>query len=351
MILNELIIRGRNLGISMSASHQAQKVRSNMSRRKVCVLAYEGLHAFEYGLAVDVFFSDNLQLGEWYDFQVVGVDPKPINGTGNIVINKSADISALSDADLIIVPGWRGVDDNIPTELRTALIDAHARGVKIATICTGIFVLAQCGLLDGKRATTHWQFIEDLRAKYPKIHVDDKVAFIEDDNLITSGGALLAIDMCLHIVRGDFGAKIANIIARRLNVNVPSDAGNHERQMGRLRSHHPRLYQGSIAQLLDKIRATINEDWEIDRMAGETHASARTLQRRFKSATGYSPHMWLTIERIELAKDLLETTNMNIQKIADVTGLKTPETFRHHFKRITGTSPTKYRAQKIDSIS
>ena len=202
--------------------------------------------------------------------------------------------------------------------------------------------MAQCGLLDGKRATTHWQFMDDLCERYPHITIDKNAAFVEDGHVITSGGATFGIDMCLHIVRGDYGAKISSIIARRLNVET-QDGGAEA--IGARQSHMPRLYHGNIALLLDRIRANINEDWGIERMADVTRASARTLQRRFKDATGHSPHMWLTIERVELAKDLLQTTNMNIQQIATATGLKTPETFRHHFKRLAGTSPTKFRAE------
>lgn len=323
---------------------QNSLVRKPNRKRNVCVLAYNGLRAFEYGIAVEVFYSKNLQLDNWYEFQVIAVDPSPIEGNGHISIDASTDLKSLLQADLIIIPGWRGVDENIPSKLRETLIVAHEQGIKIASICTGVFVLAQCGLLDGKRATTHWQYIDDLCSRHPDIKVDENVAFVEDGHLITSGGSTAGVDMCLHIIRGDYGAKIATIVARRLNVDPQSDVGVDGNGYVNLQSRIPYLYQGNIAPLLDKIRASINEDWGIERMADVTRVSARTLQRRFKDATGHSPHMWLTIERVELTKDLLETTNLNIQQIATATGLKTPETLRHHFKRITGNSPTKFRA-------
>ncbi len=318
--------------------------RSNQ-RRKVCVLAYDGLRPFEYGLAVEIFFSKNLKLENWYDFQVIAVDDSPITGIGNISIEASTDLTALLHADLIIMPGWRGIDEKIPPALKDTLVEAHGRGVQIASICTGVFVLAQSGLLDGKRATTHWQYLEDLATHFPQIKVDENVPFVDDDHIITSAGATAGIEMCLHIIRGHYGAKIASIVARRLNVDPQYVIDVEDNALMRSQNRIPRLYQGNISPLLDKIRASINEDWGIERMSEVTRSSARTLQRRFKDSTGHSPHMWLTIERVELAKDLLETTPLNIQQIATATGLKTPETFRHHFKRLTGTSPTKFRAK------
>jgi len=309
--------------------------------RKVCVLAYDGLCTFEYALAVEIFALPRPDLEAWYDFQTVAVDQGPLRGLGNVRVEADTDLSPLSKADLIIIPGWRGADEPVPQALCEALVDAHRRGAKIASICSGVFVLAACGLLDGRDATTHWRYVETFREKYPSIKVNPNVLYVDADGVLTSAGSASGIDLCLHIIRQDFGTSIANQVARRLVIPAHRSGGQAQ-YIARPISNN---YHSNVAPLLDQIRESLDEDWEIDRMAKEAFTSARTLQRRFKRATGHSPHTWLTIERIELAKDLLETTHLNIQQIADVTGLKTPETLRHHFKRLTGASPTQFRAK------
>jgi len=307
--------------------------------RHVCILAYDGLCTFEYSLAVEIFALPRPEIQHWYTYETVAVDSGSIRGAGNIVVEGASNIAALENADIIIVPGWRGEKEPVPNELKNALHAAHERGARIASICSGVFVLAQCGLLNGKKATTHWRYTESLRKQFPLIRVDQKVLYIDEGKVLTSAGSAAGLDLCLHIVRSDLGAKTANEVARRLVVPAFRDGG----QAQFVARPIPTAFYGNIAPLLDVIRESLDEEWEIDRIAKAANTSARTLQRRFKLATGHSPHMWLTNERIELAKDLLETTNLNIQQIADVTGLKTPETFRHHFKRLTGDSPTRFR--------
>ena len=315
------------------------KSTDRVAGHHVCILAYDGLCTFEYSLAVEIFALARPELQNWYTCETVAVDNGPIRGMGNVVIDGASDIAALEKADVIIVPGWRGEKDPVPSELQKALHNAHERGARIASICSGVFVLAQCGLLDGKKATTHWRYTESLREQFPAVNVNQKVLYVDEGQVLTSAGSASGLDLCLHIVRSDFGAKAANEVARRLVVPAFRDGG----QAQFISRPIPTAFYGNIAPLLDVIRESLDEDWEIERIAKAANTSARTLQRRFKLATGHSPHMWLTHERVELAKDLLETTNLNIQQIADVTGLKTPETFRHHFKRLTGDSPSSFR--------
>ncbi len=309
--------------------------------RNVCVLAYDGLCTFEYALAVEIFAMPRPEFGDWYGFHTVAVDAGPIRGLGNIRIEADTDLSPLSRADLIIVPGWRGAKERVPQAVCDALVAAHKGGARIASICSGVFVLAQCGLLDGREATTHWRHVETLRAMYPDININPDVLYVDADRVLTSAGSAAGIDLCLYIIREDFGPAIANQVARRLVIPAHRSGG----QAQFISRPLPRNYHSNIAPLLDKIRESLDEEWEIDRMAKEAYTSARTLQRRFKRATGHSPHTWLTIERVELAKELLETTHLNIQQITDLAGLKSPETFRHHFKRLTGASPTRFRAK------
>lgn len=334
--------------IAGSAAATARHIRARKPL-KVCVLVYDGLSALEYGIVTSVFATPDEKSGKWYEFQTISVDPAPVRGVGNIVVNAKSDINAFRNADLILIPGWKGMEHTISTSLHAALNAANANGARFGALGAGVYVLAQCGILDGRRATTHWRDLEGFQLRYPAITVDTDVMFVEDGNVLSSAGGISGLDMCVHMVRGDYGAAVSNVVARHLVMgNVrPSMAlsDDGDTQGNYISRPMPRAFHGNIAPLLDKVRESIREDWGIERMARESHSSARTLQRRFKDATGHSPHMWLTIERIEFAKDLLETTGMNIQSIADVTGLKTPETLRHHFKRLTGVSPTKFRAK------
>ncbi len=309
--------------------------------KKVCILAYDGLCTFEYSLAIEIFALARPEFSTWYDCQIVAVDKQPIRGLGNIVIQADKDLTKLATADLIIIPGWRGVDRMVPPDLKQALIDANQKGIRIASICSGVFVLAACGLLDKHKVTTHWKYVDILSERYPDISINPDVLYIDSGDILTSAGSAAGIDLCLHIIRTDFGVEYANEVARQLVVPAHRDGGQAQFIL-RPVAHE---YRGNVAKLLDTIREELGQDWKIGRMAEICNTSPRTLQRRFRVATGLSPHSWITRERVELAKDLLETTDLNIEKIAEITGLKTPETLRHHFKKITGASPTKFRSK------
>jgi len=309
--------------------------------KKVCILVYDGLCTFEYSIAVEIFALPRPEYTPWYDCHIIAADDKPIRGLGNIIIDAEKDLEQLADADLIIVPGWRGVDRFVPPDLQQTLVAANKRGVRIASICSGVFVLAACGLLDNQKVATHWQYVDALRERFPDIFVDPDVLYIDGGDILTSAGSAAGIDLCLHIVRTDFGVERANEVARRLVVPAHRDGG----QSQFITRPVSREYKGNIARLLDAIREGLDQDWKIGRMADICNTSPRTLQRKFRNATGLSPHAWITRERVELVKDLLETTDLNIEQIAEITGLKTPETLRHHFKRITGASPTKFRSK------
>jgi len=314
---------------------------ANAENKKVCIIVYDGLCTFEYSIAVEIFALPRPEYTPWYDCHIVAADDHPIRGLGNIIIDVEKDLEQLADADLIIVPGWRGVDRFVPPELQQALIDASQRGVRIASICSGVFVLAACGLLDKCKVATHWKYVDALRERFPDVFVDPDVLYIDNGSILTSAGSAAGIDLCLHIIRTDFGVELANEVARQLVVPAHRDGGQSQfisRPVGK-------EYKGNVAKLLDIIREELGQDWNISRMANACNTSPRTLQRKFRDATGLSPLAWITRERVELAKDLLETTDLNIEKIAEITGLKTPETLRHHFKRITGASPTQFRSK------
>lgn len=191
-----------------------------LSRHRVVALAYDGLCTFEFGVAVEIFGLPRPDMGErWYRFAVAAVDEGELRATGGIRLMTDGGMSLLSEADTIVVPGWRSIDSSVPPDLCQALVAAHARGCRIISICSGVFVLAAAGLLNGRQATTHWRYTDQLRARFPLIEVIDDVLYVGAEGVMTSAGSAAGIDLCLHLVRKDFGIDAANIVARRLVVS------------------------------------------------------------------------------------------------------------------------------------
>lgn len=306
----------------------------------VCLLAYRGLCTFEYGIAVEVFGLPRPEFARWYRLAIVGVDPPPISGgMGGVTIQPDGDLSLLDRADLVIIPGWRGADQPVPRALCDALRRAHQRGARLASICSGFFVLAATGLLDGQRATTHWRNADWIPQAYPAIQFDPDVLYVDNGGTLTSAGSAAGLDLCLHLVRQDFGPVIANAVAQRLVVPVHRDGG--QRQF--IPRPVPKQRQGQIAPLLDTLRSQLNQDWSLARMAAQAGLSERTLVRRVKEATGETPLTWLIGERIAHAISLLEASTTPLDDIASAAGFKSLESMRLHFRRHKGRPPSWYR--------
>jgi AraC family transcriptional activator FtrA len=309
---------------------------------QVCVLAYDGLCTFEFGICVEVFGLPRPELERpWYRFRVVAVEPGPLRATGGIRIEADAGLKALGRADIILVPGWRGMDEPVPEPLIAALRRAHKRGARIASICSGVFVLAAAGLLDGKRATTHWRYAEALQRRFPAVTVEPDVLYVDEGGVLTSAGSAAGLDLCLHMVRRDYGAEIANQVAKRLVLPAHREGGQAQfipRPVSARR-------EASLAPLLDKVRTRLQEDWPVARLAMEAGMSPRTLLRRFRDATGESPGGWLTAERLAHARMLLEITALDMDGVAEACGFGSTESLRHHFRRAMGLSPSVYRGR------
>lgn len=310
-------------------------------KRHVAILAYDQLCMFEFGIAVEVFGLPRPEFAhlDWYSYEIVGIEPGPYRSTGSISVEAPHDLSRLENADLIVVPGWRGAKQPVPKPLIDALRAAHARGARIATLCSGVFVPAAAGLLDDRRATTHWRYADLLSEAYPRITVEPDILYVEDGTLFTAAGSAAGIDLCLHIVRQDFGAAVANTVARRLVLPAHREGG----QQQYVDRPVPRERRGRIGPLLDTLRGRLDEDWSIARMAELARLSERTLIRHFNDGTGLSPLNWLIAERVERCKELLETTALDLDAIAAAAGFRTPETLRHHFRSRTGISPSAFR--------
>ncbi|MDM8355885.1 GlxA family transcriptional regulator [Pandoraea communis] len=244
----------------------------------------------------------------------------------------------LAQADTIMVPGIADIHASASPKVLAALREAASRGVRIASICSGAFVLAAAGLLDGRRATTHWLAAAELAQRYPAIKVDPAVLFVDEGNVLTSAGAAAGIDLCLHLIRRDYGAAAAAQAARLAVVPLARDGG----QAQFIRDDTPIPAQ-SLQPLLEWIRRHLKTPLTLDRIAHRAHMSTRTLTRRFLTETGMPPLQWLLAARVRRAQELLEATALSIEQVAQEAGFGSATSLREHFRRIAGTSPGQYR--------
>ena len=306
----------------------------------VVALAYEDLCAFEFGIVMELFGLARPELERWYELRVASHERGPMRGTGGFHLTAPYTLRALDTAGTIVIPGWSGHSVEAPPLLLRKLRRAHEQGARILSICSGVFLLAEAGLLDGKRATTHWMYAGQLARRFPRLRVDPDVLYVDEGNLITSAGSAAGIDMCLHLIRRDFGAEVANTVARRLVVPPHRDGGQKQFIDTPIEADPD---EESFARLLDWIRGRLSQVHTVESMARRAHLSQRTLARRFKAVTGTTPHRWLQNERAHMAQRLLETTGLSLDAIALRTGFSDPQLLRLHFKRVVGTSPSSYR--------
>ncbi len=307
---------------------------------RVAAVVVNGTTQFEFAVAYEVFGIDRSEYSDdWYEFAVVAGEPGPIRLQGGLLVEAPRGLGQLRTADTIIVPAVVDEREDVPEPLLAALRAAHARGARIASICTGAFILAEAGLLDGRRATTHWVDAPDLARRYPAIDVQPDVLYVEDDNIFTSAGAAAGIDLCLHLVRLDLGSDVANSVARRMVVPPHRDGG----QAQFVDAPMPRGETDTLGPLLDWALANLDQPLTLDDLARRAAVSTRTLVRRFQSATGTTPLQWLLGQRVRRAQHLLESTDEPVERIAGLAGFGTAANLRQHFTRLVGVPPMAYR--------
>lgn len=281
-----------------------------------------------------------------YTVDVCGVRPGLIAGGDGLSYYVDHGLEALGTADLIFVPGYRHPDAELPPEeLSRALRRAHARGAQIAAISTGAFALAAAGLLNGRRATTHWHYSKILAERFPEVNVDERVLFVDEGSVLTSAGAASGIDLCLHILRKEAGMATANHAARRL-VAAPYRSGGQAQYVPQSvpESHGERFThtrEWALRHLADPLT--------IDTLAAHARVSPRTLSRRFRDETGYTPMQWIMRARLDRAREMLEETDLSVEMIAVEVGLGTATNLRRYFRRVLGTTPTEYRRTFSDA--
>ncbi|KQV10770.1 transcriptional regulator [Rhizobium sp. Root1203] len=315
---------------------------ASLSGPVVAVLAYDGLCTFEFGIAYEVFGLPRPEMGaDWYRFAVCGIEPGPLRAAGGLTVTVDSGLDILDQADLIVVPGWRAIDAPVPDTLACALQAAHERGARIMSLCSGVAVLAASGLLKGRRATTHWRYVSSIAQRYPDVSLDASVLYMDEGSILTAAGSAAGIDLCLHVVRGDFGTEAANSVARRLVVPPHREGG----QAQFISAPVPQEREGArLGYLLEWMRERLDEDQPISLLAERAGMSMRTFQRRFEATTGTSVGEWLLKERLRHARGLLENDlAISLDDIAAASGFGTLATMRHHFRKRLGTSPGAYR--------
>ncbi|GAA1097527.1 MULTISPECIES: GlxA family transcriptional regulator [Kitasatospora] len=310
-----------------------------MGRRnhQVAVLVLEGAKPLDVGIPAQVF-SNRPSMP--YDVRVCGAAPGLVTGGDGLSYHVADGLEAFEQADTVFIPGYREpATTEPPAEVVAALTAAHARGTRLAAISTGAFALAATGLLDGKRATTHWHYTRALAERHPLVRVDANVLFVDEGDVLTSAGAASGIDLCLHLLRRDHGVGLSNHVARRL-VAAPYRSGGQAQYV-------PRSVPEPLGDLFADTRewalAHLAEPLTLEDLARNAKVSGRTFSRRFVEDTGYTPMQWVLRARVDLARELLERTDLGVEQIADRVGLGTGANLRLHFHRILGTSPTEYR--------
>jgi AraC family transcriptional regulator, transcriptional activator FtrA len=312
------------------------------SPHTVAIVIYDGMSPFEFAAACDVFGSLDWSatLGvPWYRFYVCSATAGLLTTDAGFRVEAPYRLGPLKRAGTVIVPPTESLE-SVPVEVLDALRRAHARGARILSLCTGAFVLAAAGLLDGRRATTHWSESDRLARLYPRVTVDPDVLYVDDGDILTSAGSAASIDLCLHVVRRDFGTEIATQLARQMVVPPHREGGQAQYiDMPMSDFEESDLFGDTLAWLQEHLDDPVS----IDDLASRSAMSPRTFARRFVASTGTTPYQWLLRQRIQLAQRLLETGDLPIETVAGRCGFGTAANLRKHFHRAVRTSPQSYR--------
>ncbi|WP_234792708.1 GlxA family transcriptional regulator [Mycolicibacterium fortuitum] len=304
-------------------------------KHRIAVVALDGVTALDVAIPIDVFTIDR---DVPYELKVCGTSDRVSTASG-LALAVGHGLDAVVEADTVIVPGYQPVDRPVPAPVLDALVASVARGARVASICTGAFALAAAGVLDGQRATTHWQHLGELQALFPSVQIDRDVLYVDNGNVLTSAGMCCGIDMCLYMVMRDLGAATANRVARALVAPPHRDGGQAQYVPAAVAIVGDTSLAATRAWVLNRLAETIT----VTEMAQHARMSVRTFMRRFTDETGTTPLQWLVNARITAARELLETTDYSVDRVAQDSGLGSAANLRLHFRRSLATTPTAYR--------
>lgn len=309
---------------------------------RVAALAFEGLAPFELGVAAEIFALDRpeLEVPWWYSFAVCAERPGAFKAVGGFDLVAPHGLDVLVAADTVIVLGCPDVLGDPSPELVEALRSAHGNGARLVSICSGAFTLAATGLLDGREATTHWRYTDLFQRRFPNVRVNAGVLYVDCGDVLTSAGTAAGIDLCLHIVRRDHGAHIANRVARRMVVAGHREGG----QAQFVETPVPeRIVDDPISGAMQWALEHLAESLIVAELARRAHLSSRQFSRRFRAATGTSPGAWLLRQRLQASLPLLEHSEASVEAIGRLVGLPSPAAFRRHFRTAFGVPPSAHR--------
>ncbi|WP_018694094.1 helix-turn-helix domain-containing protein [Algicola sagamiensis] len=305
--------------------------------KTLAILAYNQMALFEFGCAVELFALARPEFNDWYQTKVVTFDKRVMSGTGGISFSCEV-VSHLDDFDIVVIPSWPIADVVVNTALQHALMRHMKQGKRLITFCSGVFLPAQLGFMDGRKITTHWRYAEEFKKRFPLCHYIENVLFIYDGKYGASAGSSACLDLGIEMIRDDYGHVVANQVARRLVLSAHRQGGQSQFIEAPVRK-----YPDQFSAVLDWAIEHLHQDINIDQLASKANMSRRTFDRRFRETLNFSPKEWLIAQRVLHAKRLLESTHEPIEHIAVQSGFQHAINLRHHFRKVVGISPTRYR--------
>ncbi|QDK18671.1 helix-turn-helix domain-containing protein [Leclercia adecarboxylata] len=310
-----------------------------MKLTTVAIVAVDGFSPFHYSVPC-ILFGDTVSGKKRFNVTICAENPGLLTSREGFALNATQDYSAIRQADIVVVPYWAHVLECPPQTLLDSLVQARGNGAEIVGLCLGSFVLGYAGILDGKRAATHWEFERQFQSLFPAVELDINALYVDDDNIITSAGTAAALDCCLYIIRQRFGSEVANQIARRMIVPPHREGG----QAQFIAQPVPETTRDArINNLIDYLQRNISQPLNLDTLAESVAMSRRTLTRHFMKATGMSVASWITAERLRRSQLLLESSNLPIEAVAEQVGYLSAVTWRQQFKARFGVSPAEWR--------
>ncbi|MDK4744323.1 MAG: helix-turn-helix domain-containing protein [Leclercia adecarboxylata] len=310
-----------------------------MKLTTVAIVAVDGFSPFHYSVPC-ILFGDTVSGKKRFNVTICAENPGLLTSREGFALNATQDYSAIRQADIVVVPYWAHVLECPPQTLLDSLVQARDNGAEIVGLCLGSFVLGYAGILDGKRAATHWEFERQFQSLFPAVELDINALYVDDDNIITSAGTAAALDCCLYIIRQRFGSEVANQIARRMIVPPHREGG----QAQFIAQPVPETTRDArINNLIDYLQRNISQPLNLDTLAESVAMSRRTLTRHFMKATGMSVASWITAERLRRSQLLLESSNLPIEAVAEQVGYLSAVTLRQQFKARFGVSPAEWR--------
>ncbi|MCC2608106.1 helix-turn-helix domain-containing protein [Planctobacterium marinum] len=307
--------------------------------KRVAILTFSRQALFELGCATELFALPRPDIENWYQTDIVSFESDPLLATGGILL-QSQHVTHLDGYDMLVIPSWSSQPREISPELKSAIMKLHYQGKRLLTFCSGAFLLAELGLLRGRKATTHWMYKAAFQSRFPDCEYVDDVLYQYDGEIGCSAGSSAAIDLGIEVIRQDYGHDIANKVARRL-VLAAHRSGGQSQYVDKPVHRGRNLF----SETLDWAIANLDQKLDIDTLAQQASMSRRTFDRKFRATFNMSANAWLIEQRVALAKQLLEETQHNIERVAQFAGFDNAMTLRHHFRNLVNITPTRYREQ------